>query len=137
MIELEEKIWKYKKDIIILGLFLSAIIILLFLMNNPEMVADAVSPGWDENPFDYIRETEERVIINGTILHVEYIDWEKCELFMENGWDYSFNGDAFGDLKKHEGERVTILCYTQGWDGLYRLYPCNDWEMGYVKTINL
>jgi len=87
------------------------------------------------NGFHYIRETEEPVYINGTILHVEYVDGETCKLFFEEqSWSHTFDADAFSELKKYEGNKVTILCYTQGWDGKYRLYPCNfDWEMGYVN----
>jgi len=92
----------------------------------------------DYNPFDEIRETEERVFINGTILHVEYIDWEYCELFMNDGSSHYFHKTAFGELKKFEGRSVTIMCYTQAWDGYYRLFPCNyDWDMGYIKPYTL
>jgi len=115
---------------------LGALVVVIYLLFNPMLLVNAINPSWDDNPFDYIRETEERVYINGTIVHVEYIDWEHCELFMENGRDHYFAKDAYAELKRYEGQEVTIMCYTQGWDGYYRLYACNDWEMGYVKPLN-
>ena len=110
--------------------------IMIFFMFNTETIVTSIL-GKPENPFDIIRETEERVYINGTILHVEYIDWKKCALFLEEkDYPYYFDADAFTELKKNEGCKVTIMCYIRSWDGLYRLYACNfDWDSGYVKNL--
>ena len=117
-------------------LFIILSVAILFFTNSDNLVT-TFYPEVDDYPFDYIRATEKRVFINGTIIFVEYIDWEHCELFYEDEWgnignDY-FSKDSFGKLKKFEGQKVTIMCYTQGWDGYHRLYACNDWDMGYVK----
>lgn len=116
--------------------------LMIILAVRPQLIVpafgiDARMLDEDYNPFDEIRACEERCFINGTVLHVEYIDWESCKLFLyEQSWPYVFDADAFGTLKKHEGEKVTILCYVQCYDGLYRLYACNDWPMGYVKVVS-
>ena len=91
----------------------------------------------DYNPFDYIRETEEQQVIEGTIIHVEYIDWETCKVVMNNSRTYTFHGSDYGRLKTYEDESVRIICFTQGWDGKYRTYPCNDREHFEIKEYGI
>ena len=128
------------KNNIVLILSLIALSVIIILMVNPDITVNAFYPDNNDNPFDYIRETEEPVYINGTIEHVEYVSKgsmdDYCLMVMSDGRKHWWSDDSFGKIKIHEDETVEILCYTQGWDGYLRLYPCNsDWEMGYIITM--
>ena len=113
------------------------VIISAFILIGISAYSNFMLTTLNKNPFDDIRSSEERIFINGTIIHVEYINEfyandDYCILFIDN-LQYHWSKDSFSDLKRHEGETVSIMCYVQTYDGNHRLYPCNDWEMGYIK----
>ncbi len=93
----------------------------------------------DTDTFDIVKDTEEPVYINGTVYTVEFI--ESCFgddyviMTMNNGKTYEWYDGEYGDIKIYEGKTIECLCYIQGYDNFLRLYPCNDWKMGYIKEV--
>ena len=112
---------------IVIGLIITIFVINYTIASNYNLKID------EYNPFDYIRRTEEQHILEGNIVHVEYIDWETCKIVMNDGRTYSFHGSDYGKLKASEGNSVRIICFTNGWDGKYRTYSCNDGEVFEIR----
>ena len=125
-----------KEKGIIAGFILIGILVVMILNVETVSIAtcDYFYPGWDENPFDRMRECENQYSISGYLLSVDYIDGgyqNRYTLIIIDDTQMNFKDWDYKRFKPYEGQDIEMVYYSNCETSEYYLNCVDNDRFGY------